>query len=67
MTAFLEETCRFRTQQNSPVVLEKQTFQGLLLDRRQVLFLLFEIEGFEPRPVSFDERISGGTPEIRII
>ena len=48
MTAFLEEPCRFRTQQNSPVILEKQPFQGLLFGRRQVLFLLFEIERFEP-------------------
>ena len=48
MTTFLEQPCRFCAQQNSPIVLEKQPFQSLLFGRRQVLFLLFEIESFEP-------------------
>jgi hypothetical protein len=44
----LKEPCRFCAQQNSPIVLKKQPFQGLLFGRRQVLLLLFEIERFEP-------------------
>ncbi|MEA2563435.1 MAG: hypothetical protein QOH06_4939 [Acidobacteriota bacterium] len=48
MTALLEEPCRFCAQQNSPVVLKKQPFQGLLFGWCQVLLLLFEVEYFEP-------------------
>jgi len=50
MTAFLEEAQRFRSQQDSPVVLVNQPHQRLLFGRRQLLPLLFEIERFKLRP-----------------